>query len=233
MNILKLKTKKGIFFLFIFSLAVFAGGRINFSRVIGTENQFFTLFQFLGPLPGAMLGPAVGGIGVLIAELFDYLIAGKAFTLVNVLRLAPMIFAAWYFGTKKGKLSILVPLISIMVFIAHPVGRQVWYFSLFWTIPIIINLLPKKYSEKLFLKSLGATFTAHSVGGALWNYIVPMTPEIWISLVSIVIFERLIFATGISVSFILFNFILDKVDIKSKKEYLTIDKRYIPSKTAS
>jgi hypothetical protein len=227
MKLNKLVTKKGLLFLFIFSILVFAGERINFSKLVGAENQFFTLFQFFGPVAGAFLGPVVGVLAVLIAELGSFLMLGKAFTLINVLRLLPMLFAAWYFGAKKDKLSFLVPVVAIALFVAHPVGRQVWFFSLFWTIPIIIKLLPAKYSSKAFLRSLGATFTAHSVGGAMWNYIVPMTPTAWIALIPVVIYERLLFAGGISISFILLNTLLDKLDSKTKADYINIDKKYV------
>src|SRR3989338_8954281 len=227
MKLNKLITSKGILFLLIFSVLVFVGDRINFSKLIGAENQFFTLFQFFGPVAGAFLGPVVGALSVLIAEVSSYFVAGKAFTLISILRLAPMLFAAWYFGTKKDKISYLVPALAIVAFIAHPVGRQVWYFSLFWTIPIIIKLLPKKYGEKAFLRSLGATFTAHAVGGAMWNYIVPMTPEAWVALIPIVIFERLLFAGGIAISYVALNTLLDKLDSKTKSDYINVDKRYV------
>ena len=227
MELNKLITKKGILFLLIFTVLVFIGDRVNFSKLVGAENQFFTLFQFFGPIAGAFLGPVVGVLSVLIAEAGSFILLGKAFTIVNVLRLLPMLFAAWYFGTKKGKLSFLVPAAAIVLFVAHPVGRQVWFFSLFWAIPIVIKLLPNKYSSQAFLRSLGATFTAHAVGGAMWNYIVPMTPEAWVALIPVVIYERLLFAGGIAVSFVLFNTILDKLDSNTKEGYVNIDKRYI------
>ncbi len=245
MKLGKLLTKKGILFLLVFSVLVFVGEWINLPKLVwpllaylgienfplfqlvGAKNQFFTLFQFFGPIAGAFLGPVVGVLSVLIAELANFLIAGKEFTLINVLRLSPMLFAAWYFGTKKDKLSFLVPIAAITLFVAHPVGRQVWFFSLFWTIPIVIKLLPKKYSEKIFLKSLGATLTAHAVGGAMWNYVADMTPQLWVGLIPVVIVERILFASGIVLSFIVLNTLLDKLDAKTKSEYLNIDKKYV------
>ena len=227
MKLNKLITKKGILFLLVFSILVFVGDRINFSKLIGADNQFFTLFQFFGPVAGAFLGPVVGVFSVLIAEFASKIVNHAAFDLVTLLRLTPMLFAAWYFGTKKSKASFLVPIAAIVLFVAHPVGRQVWYFSLFWTIPIIIKLLPKKYGDRVFLRSLGATFTAHAVGGAMWNYIVPMTPGAWIALIPIVIYERLLFAAGITVSFVALNTLLDKLDSKTKSEYVNVDKRYV------
>jgi len=233
MKLGQLITRKGIIFLLIFSALVFVGDRINFARLVGAENQFFTLFQFFGPVAGAFLGPVVGVLSVLIAEVSSYLVLDKAFTFINILRLLPMLFAAWYFGTRRDRLSLFVPIAAIILFISHPVGRQVWYFSLFWTIPIIVKLLPKKYSEKAFLRSLGSTFTAHAVGGAFWNYIVPMTPAAWIALIPIVIFERLVFASGITVSYIGINTLLDRLDNKLKAGYLNISRNYVLFKSAA
>src|SRR3989338_1329003 len=268
MKLNKLMTKKGMLFLLIFTALVFAGDKLNFSKLIGAENQFFTLFQFFGPIAGAFLGPVVGVISVLIAEVASKIVGNASWDFVTVLRLAPMLFAAWYFGTKKDKISFAVPIIAIALFVVHPVGRQVWYFSLFWTIPILMKLF-SKYSEKIIInavlvaiasialvmspalrnmwiiigfaavmvlfnkfsslssKSLGATFTAHAVGGAMWNYLVPMTPAAWIALIPIVIFERLIFASGITISFIGINTLLDRLDTKTKADYVNVDKKHV------
>ncbi|MBI4454199.1 hypothetical protein HY636_06145 [Candidatus Woesearchaeota archaeon] len=235
-------TKKHILFILIFAALVFIGSRINFSPLVGANNQFFTLFQFFGPIAGAFLGPIFGAVSVLGSEIADYLIAGKAFTLINVIRLTPMLFAAYYFGRKYNITSkiaaIVVPLIAIFAFVMHPVGRTVWFFSLYWTIPIIIVLLPEKYSHHFSLKSLGATFTAHSVGGAAWIWAIPMTAEQWIALIPVVAFERTLFALGIAGSYLIMNTVLDKAMDKLKDKFkwtipadvLHINKAYVITK---
>lgn len=251
MKLNKLITTKGFIFLIIFSILVFVGDKINFSKLVGTDNQFFTLFQFFGPVAGSFLGPVVGVLSVLIAEVASKILTHSSFDWITTLRLTPMLFAAWYFGTKKDKLSFLVPVLAIVLFMSSsvlypalssvapnifrvkPVGTQVWFFALFWTIPMIIKLLPKKYSDKVFLKSLGATLTAHAVGGAIWNYVVPMTPAKWIALIPVVIYERLLFASGIAISFVALNTLLDKLDAKTKSDYINIDKKYALFKNAA
>ncbi len=234
MDIKNMFSKKRILFLLLFIAMVFIGNRINFSALIGAKNQYFTLFQFFGPIAGSFLGPIFGIGAVLFAELADFLVAGKAFTLINLIRLTPMLFAAYYFGTKKKSLSVIVPLIAIGAFVLHPVGREVWFFSLYWTIPIIVMVLPKKYSGNVLLKSLGATFTAHSVGGAAWIWSVPMTAEQWIMLIPIVAYERLLFAAGIAGSYVVVNTLLDKAIEKFKwnipVDILHIDRNYLISK---
>lgn len=230
MKLNKIMTKKGFVFLVLFSLLVYAGDKINFSPLVGSDSQFFTLFQFFGPIAGSFLGPVVGILAVLIAEVGNFLIVGKEWTLINLVRLLPMLFAAYYFGTRKEKLNLLLPLLAILAFVVHPIGRQVWFFALYWTIPIIVKLLPQKYSQNVFLRSLGATFTAHAVGGAAWIWTVSMTAEQWVGLIPVVAYERLLFASGIGLSYVVFNTLLDKLDAKLTADVVNIDKNYVVSK---
>ena len=230
MDLSKIFTKKRVIFIAIFTILVLLGKQINFSPLVGADNQFFTLFQFFGPIAGGFLGSVFGVIAVLFAELIDFFIVGKEATSINLLRLTPMLFAAYYFGTKKKNLSILVPIIAIIAFVLHPVGKEVWFFTLFWTIPIIAKLLPKKYSNNIISKSLGATFIAHSVGGAFWIWTVPMAAEQWVALIPIVIYERLLFAAGIAISYVTFNAlfdkVLDKLKISVPADVLRIEKKF-------
>lgn len=233
---MKLDTKKKILFLILFAVLVFIGNSINFSSLVGAEKQYFTLFQFFGPIAGAFLGPVVGVISVFIAEGADFIIAGKAFTLINLIRLLPMLFAVYYFGNyaRKEKLSkiimVLVPLVAIFLFIIHPIAGEAWYYSLYWLIPVLAVILPKWMPGKLLFKSLGATFTAHAVGSIAWLYAVPMTAEQWMGLIPVVAYERILFAVGIAGSFIVMNVVLDVVIEKFKLNIplgaLHIDKTY-------
>jgi len=83
MDLNNLFTKKRLVFIAIFTVLVLVGKQINFSPLVGAENQFFTLFQFFGPIAGGFLGAVVGGIAVLFAELIDFFIVGKEASLVN------------------------------------------------------------------------------------------------------------------------------------------------------
>jgi hypothetical protein len=230
MDLQKMFTKKRLVFIAIFTVLVLVGKNINFSPLVGAENQFFTLFQFFGPIAGGFLGSIFGVVAVLFAQLIDFFIVGKEASLINVLRLTPMLFAAYYFGTKKKNLNVIVPIIAIIAFISHPVGREVWFFTLFWTIPIIGKLLPKKYSDNVLVKSYGATFAAHSVGGALWIWTIPMAAGQWIALIPVVFVERFLFGAGIAVSYVVFNVVLDKFldvfKIRIPSDILKIDKRF-------
>ena len=230
MDFKKIFTKKRVIFLAIFTILALVAKQINFSPLIGTENQSFTLFQFFGPIAGTFLGSIFGIIAVLGAELIDFFIVGKEATWINIFRLAPMLFAVYYFGSKKKNLNIIVPLIAMILFIIHPVGRQAWIYSLFWTIPIIARLLPNKYAYSVPLRSLGATFTAHAIGSALFIWSIPTTPGMWLTLIPVTAFERLMFALGIGISYISFNALLDKVlvklNVKVPSDVLRIEKRF-------
>jgi hypothetical protein len=226
----KIFTKKRMLFIAIFMILVLLGKNINFSPLVGSDNQFFTLFQFFGPIAGGFLGAIFGAIAVLFAELIDFFIIGKEASLLNILRLAPMIFAAYYFGTKKKNWGVAIPLIAIFAFIFHPIGREVWFFTLFWTIPIIGKLLPNRLSDNILIKSFGATFTAHAIGGALWIWTVPMTAAQWTALIPIVIVERFLFGAGIALSYVAFNIVISwavyKFKIQIPSNILNLDKKY-------
>ena len=74
MDLSKIFTKKRVIFIAIFTILVLLGKQINFSPLVGADNQFFTLFQFFGPIAGGFLGSVFGVIAVLFAELIDFFI---------------------------------------------------------------------------------------------------------------------------------------------------------------
>ena len=225
MKIENVLSAKGLAFLLLFSAAVLVADKINFSKALGAENQYFTLFQFMGPIAGGFLGAGVGVLSVLLAQVISFVWLGKQVELINILRLAPMLFGAFYFAkyAKRKMVQAVVPLFCIALFMLHPIGSQAWYYSLYWLIPAIALLLP----ENLFLRSLGATFTAHSIGGIIWLYFIPTTPQFWLALIPIVAYERLLFALGISGSYIAFNTVLSRVEAIAKSGLVAIDRRYV------
>jgi len=90
--------------------------------------------------------------------------------------------------------------------------------------------LPAKYSLSVPLRSLGATFTAHAIGGALWIWTVPMTKAMYVTLLPITFYERLFFAAGIALSYVALNVVLDKVldvfKIKIPSDILRLDRKF-------
>lgn len=194
--------QKKLFFLALFSILGFISLQIPFNKLAGS-NVSFTLFDFFAPIAGAFLGPVFGIISVLGVEVINNLIKQTPWTTGSIIRLFPVLFAVYYFAVinKKSfnKWFLIVPILAIVIFLAHPTGRQVSYYPLmFWLIPLIAY----KFRKNLFMRGLGATFTAHSVGGAVWIWAFNLPASVWNSLIPVVIAERLLFALGIAVSFI-------------------------------
>ena len=193
--------------IFFIGLSILASN-ISLTKVWGAEGQKFTLFEFLGPLPGAFFGPIYGIAIVLVAKVFALIFSNSPFDFVSFLRFIPAFVGVYIFSKYKN--SILNPLIcafSILLFILHPVGSQAWLFSLFWLIPILLHFFP---SNNIFLRSLATTLTQHSVGAVIWIYFVSaQTPEFWLALIPVVAIERFVFATGIAFSYLTSLKILD------------------------
>lgn len=197
---------KKLLFLALFSVIGFIAMQVPFNKVMGS-NVSFTLFDFFGPIAGGFLGPVFGVVSVLGVELFNLFVKQTPLTTGSIIRLFPVLFATFYFAlihkkTTQGKWLLSIPLLCILIFIIHPVGRQVPYYALmFWLIPVLAYFK----RDNLFVRSLGATFTAHAVGGVAWIWAFNLPVPVWNNLIPIVIAERLLFALGIAASYVVVN----------------------------
>ena len=219
---------RGILFLALFTILTFIALKIDIFSLMGAEGKAFTLFEFFGPMAGGFLG--LGGVAVVgLAKLFGFVMGGSEITLIGLLKLTPMMFAAYYFwknGARKlnDKIAVFVPFFAMGAFWMHPVGQQAWFYALYWIIPIAAKFLP----QHLFLRSLGATFMAHSIGSVLFLYTIPTDPSMWMMLIPIVALERTLFAAGISASYVVFTNVLNAVGRAiDVGKYLNLEKGYI------
>ncbi len=204
---------KKLFFLGLFSIVGFASLQVPFNKLAGS-NVSFTLFDFFAPIAGAFLGPVFGIASVFSVMVTNNIIRDVPWTTGTIIRLFPTLFAVYYFATiKKGpnNLILAVPFVAIFAFLAHPNGREVPYYTLFWLIPLIAY----RFRNNLYMRSLGATFTAHSVGGAAWIWAFNLKAAVWNSLIPVVISERLLFAAGIAVSFVVTKKVLSYLASKN------------------
>lgn len=203
-------TKKNLLFIAIFAILGFVAMQIPVAQIAGSKAKF-TVYDAFAPVAGSFIGSIPGVMAVFLMQLFNFLTHGAQIEdLGTIIRFFPMLFAVLYF-TKKGKMDLIVTTLAIAAFVAHPVGRTVWYFSLFWLIPIAMHFLRDRF---LVARALGATLTAHAVGGALWIWTFSLPASVWNSLIPVVITERLLFALGISGSFILVNNLLGFLEKK-------------------
>lgn len=220
----QLITKKNLLFVAIFAVFGFIALQIPVTQIMGSKVKF-TVYDAFAPVAGSFIGSLPGVIAVFLMQFFNFLVQGARIEDAGtIIRFFPMLFAALYFA-KKGRLNLIIPALAIAAFIAHPIGRTVWYFSLFWLIPMVAYFLRDRF---LFARALGATFTAHAVGGALWIWVFSLPAPVWNSLIPVVIAERLLFALGISGSFILVNNLLGLLEKKNiLKLGFYLDSKYL------
>ncbi|HEX2978295.1 MAG TPA: hypothetical protein VHO47_04215 [Candidatus Babeliales bacterium] len=182
------------------------------NAILGSQCAFFSLSNSVLPLIGVWCGLplAIGGLvlrGLLKGLLFtDTIFTPLAYHI-------PTICASAYWSAENRAIKILIPLICIALFLAHPVGAQAWWYSCYWFIPMVIQLIPVR---SLFLTAFGTTFTAHAVGSVLWIYCLSMTVPMFAALMPIVIIERLIYASGMVLIYYCGNWFGEKlIKIKS------------------
>jgi len=226
----KLLSPRGVVFLVLFAVLAYIALQINTFEMHGAKGKYFTSLDFFGPVAGSFLG--LYGVAVVgAARLINAICANAPLGLVDILKLTPIMFGAYYFwrnGARglQDRFGLLVPIAAMAAFWLNPIGQQAWFYALYWLIPIIAKFLP----DRLFLRSLGATFTQHAVGSVLFLYTIPMAPEYWIALLPFVAIDRTLLALGISVSHVLFTNVLNAVDnVWSIKEYVNVEKRYVLS----
>src|SRR3989338_6551899 len=223
-NIKQYFTQKNVLFIVIFAVLGFIALQIPVAQLEGSKVKFM-VYDAFAPLAGAFIGSLPGAVAVFFMQFVNFLAHGAVVEDIGtIIRFLPMLFAVLYFA-QKGKLNLIIPILAIIAFVVHPIGQTVWYFALFWTIPIITYFLRDRF---LLARALGATFTAHAVGGALWIWVFALPAPVWISLIPIVALERGLFALGICVSFVLVNNLLALLE---KKHVLNlgfiIDQKYL------
>ena len=203
-------TKKDFLFIALFAIFGFFTLQIPVAQLAGSKVKF-TIYDAFAPIAGSFIGAMPGVVAVFLMQFFNFLVHGARIEDAGtIVRFFPMLFAAIYFA-QKGKVNLIIPMLAITAFVAHPIGREVWYFSLFWLIPIVAHFFRDRF---LLARALGATFTAHAVGGALWIWVFALPAPVWNSLIPVVIMERLLFALGISGSFVLVNNLLGFLEQK-------------------
>ena len=190
--------KSKLFFLIAFVILGFIALQIPVNALAGAKVKF-TLFDLFAPISGSFLGTPLGIVSVLATQIMNIVFHGTVIDKGVVIRLFPTLFAVWVFARRE-RLSLLVPILAILSFNLNPVGRSVWFYSLFWLIPLLVW----KFREKsLLARSIASTFTAHAVGGAIWIWAFSLPAVVWKGLIPVVIIERSIFTLGIAASYIL------------------------------
>lgn len=184
--------------------------KIKFGPILGTKMKF-SISVFLGPTFGKVFGIGFGTGIIALTQIFGILFGFyKAENLKHILVFLPIISATFYFGKifRNEKKIIIFPLFCIIFFIFHPIGKKVWFYSLFWLIPIIISLFKEKIDKilrlpflKVFGYSLGTAFVDHATGSLVYLYLLNIPAHFWIKAIPFTIIERLLIASGISLCY--------------------------------
>jgi hypothetical protein len=173
------------------------GGIFKVSLIFGSFAAFFTASSMLLPLSGAF-GGILGSITFLVIGAMIRILTGSVLSFKILAYHIPGFFASAYWARPTKYLSIILPIVCMALFIAHPVGRLAAPYALYWLIPVVIALFRNK---TVFLHSLSSTFIAHAVGSVIWLYATPMTPAFWYALIPVVAVERLVMAIGMTAAY--------------------------------
>ena len=202
--------KSKLVFIVLFTVLGFGALQVPVNEIVGSDARF-TLFDLLAPVSGAFLGTPLGIISVFLMQILNLAVHGfSSIDRASIIRLFPIMFGIWFFA-RKDRQVLIVPALAILAFNLHPEGRAAWFYSSFWLIPCLAWRFRDRF---LIAKSLGTTFTMHSVGSIAFLYAFNLPSSVWISLIPVVIFERSIFTLGISASYLLMNNVLGFLSVK-------------------
>jgi hypothetical protein len=192
---------------------------IKISFVIGSQMIWFSGANAIVPLSGAFGGILGSGLVFLLRQLL-HLLFFKTVSLSFLAFCIPGLCASLYWASRHYSIRVLLPLTCMVLFIMHPLGAQVFVYSLYWLIPVALYFIN---SRSLFLQALGSTFVAHAVGSVIWLYTVPMTVNKFMVLMPLVLCERLAFALGMLIAYHVFSFIFSTIDSIEYKKLNTLE----------
>lgn len=180
------------------------------SFTIGVSGEI-TMGLVGAALIGVLLGPAVGGLAVLIGSLIGVFL-NPAGAIFGIFTIFPPFFGAVAAGCvkiKRGYVAGAIILVSLLVFYAHPFGREALLYPWLHIIAMIIAFSPialaagrtfdsPSFAKPIFGIALAAfigVMTDHITGSALgiWYYSLP--PEVWYGIAFVYPVERLVALT--------------------------------------
>ncbi len=178
--------------------------------ILGTEFNFSLAVMF-GPALGGLLGTPLGVATIILSQAVGTAIGMYTITdTLSLLVFFPILFGAVYFARsfRGDKRMIAIPLAMMAGFLLHPVGREVWFYSLFWLIPVAVMQFKDRIDAVLrhpiartYSYSLGTAFVDHSVGSVVYLWFLNIPAQFWVAAIPITILERLLIALGITFSY--------------------------------
>ena len=194
-------------------VAVFAAlqavlSTLPFTITVGVEGQI-TLGLIGGALIGVLFGPFIGGLAVLIGS-FIGVFVNPAGAILGIFTIFPPFVGSVGAGCvkiKRGYVAGGIILAALLLFYAHPVGREVIAYPWFYVVGMIVAFSPLAYvagsafgSKKLAKPVLGIVIASLvgvvadgmvGSGIAMW-YFSGLPPEVWLSIMFIYPVERIV-----------------------------------------
>lgn len=173
----------------LFGIASF----FTLNSIKGLTGVSFSWSHCVAPLFGVFCG--LTGSFALLGGMLSVRFIGTLFGVVRYTYFGLPTFAgSLFWATGNRVITMGIPLLCMILFIAHPIGYFAAPYAFYWLIPSIIGFFKTRNS---LLISLASTFTAHAVGSVMHLYLVnPMSSTDWLKLIPIVACERIAFAVG-------------------------------------
>lgn len=164
---------------------------IPLNYIVGSHAGWFSC--------ATMLIPALAYQHSLLYVIFYFFtktLCSSSFSYLLILHRLPTLMAALALRSWDITIAVYFPLLAMVVFCMHPTGCQVYYYSWYWFIPILVYCFGK---DTLYHRALIASFTAHAAGSVVWLYRGNIAPQVWTALMPVVAIERLLIAGGMIV----------------------------------
>lgn len=173
---------------------------IKISYIRGSWAAFFSATSCVIPAAGLVAGP-YGSLCISVVRILQMIITAPFRLPTLLLNVVPGAVASAYWYAPRWLMNLIIPLLSIVLFVFHPVGAQAYLYSLLWIIPMCVGCIPQ---VPLFVRALSSSLIAHAVGSVLWLYLLPSTPALWLGILPVVIIERVVMALGIVLAYYLY-----------------------------
>lgn len=164
------------------------------SYMLGSYAAFFSLSGVMLPVIGAFHTRRTIFMSVFMMCVMRMMCGLSVMT--SLAFWVPGLCAALYWRMARPAYRIGLPVLCMILFVAHPVGASAWMYAVPWIVPMIAYTYHKQYT---FVHAWASTYVAHAVGSVIWVYSVPsMTSAMWLGLLPIACAERLFYACAIA-----------------------------------
>lgn len=177
---------------FLTACGIKAASILKTSYIVGSHAAFFSASSVVMPLMGAW--SSISTIMMTFAFGFAVRMALGASLLPMFAFWVPGLCAALYWQLPSRIYRIGLPLLCMILFLAHPTGIATAPYAFYWFIPMLIGF---RTSNSIWHHALASTFIAHAVGSVIWIHTVPMSAAVWLALIPVVACERALYTAGI------------------------------------